>query len=232
MLVKTSNVVKHWVILVMALSFTGCSNPSGPQVPDNTVDESIEYSVRAVGPAGGYIFYENPDWEVDGWRYLELAPAPAGGDPSLIWGPININVATAAVSLTDMNSGRYHPGSGKTNTDAIVLALGNPGAEEVYAAWYADQLVTTYGIHTFDDWYLPAPGEWRLIYEVLYSPRGDYEGETSLGGLLSSPYWSSSQVENRADLARYINLGDTSATNWNNQPGKNTTARVRAIRKF
>jgi len=232
MITKTSRVGNLWVIMALLPLFIGCPTPSGPQNPDGTGD--IEYSIRGVGPAGGYIFYENPDWEDDGWRYLELAPAPAAGqmDPDLIWGDTTVSVATAPITLSDMNNRIFHPGSGKANTDAIVAALGDPGDGEVYAAWYADQLVVTNGTQTFDDWYLPAPGEWRLIYEVLYSPRGDFEGMAPLGGLLNSPYWSSSQVETRADLARYINLQTDSDTNWNNQPLKSAKWRVRAIRMF
>jgi DUF1680 family protein len=32
------------------------------------------YSIGDVGPAGGFIFYENPNHNRDGWRYLEAAP--------------------------------------------------------------------------------------------------------------------------------------------------------------
>ena len=34
----------------------------------------IVYALRSTGPAGGLIFYENPSWATDGWRYLEAAP--------------------------------------------------------------------------------------------------------------------------------------------------------------
>ena len=33
-----------------------------------------EYAPGDVGPAGGYIFYVNPNSAKDGWRYLEAAP--------------------------------------------------------------------------------------------------------------------------------------------------------------
>ena len=32
------------------------------------------YAVGDVGPAGGFVFYENPNFAADGWRYLEAAP--------------------------------------------------------------------------------------------------------------------------------------------------------------
>ena len=34
----------------------------------------VEYAIGDTGPAGGFIFYENPNYKVDGWRYLEAAP--------------------------------------------------------------------------------------------------------------------------------------------------------------
>ena len=33
-----------------------------------------EYGIGDTGPAGGLIFYVNPNYAVDGWRYLEAAP--------------------------------------------------------------------------------------------------------------------------------------------------------------
>src|SRR5262249_36294331 len=32
------------------------------------------YEIGDTGPAGGLIFYENPNYAADGWRYLEAAP--------------------------------------------------------------------------------------------------------------------------------------------------------------
>jgi len=32
------------------------------------------YALGDIGPAGGFIFYENPNYLADGWRYLEAAP--------------------------------------------------------------------------------------------------------------------------------------------------------------
>jgi hypothetical protein len=37
-------------------------------------DHLSEYEVGDVGPAGGFIFYKNPNYASDGWRYLEAAP--------------------------------------------------------------------------------------------------------------------------------------------------------------
>ena len=33
-----------------------------------------EYAPGDTGPAGGLIFYVNPNYATDGWRYLEAAP--------------------------------------------------------------------------------------------------------------------------------------------------------------
>jgi len=34
-----------------------------------------QYALRDTGPAGGLIFYLNPNYATDGWRYLEAAPS-------------------------------------------------------------------------------------------------------------------------------------------------------------
>ena len=41
---------------------------------------SFIYAIGDIGPAGGYIFYINPDYDQDGWRYLEAAPGDFSGD--------------------------------------------------------------------------------------------------------------------------------------------------------
>ena len=40
------------------------------------------YALGDIGPAGGYIFYENPNYAADGWRYLEAAPSIRARAPS------------------------------------------------------------------------------------------------------------------------------------------------------
>mgnify|MGYP000977379186 FL=1 len=41
--------------------------------------------VGGSGPAGGLIFYENPNAVADGWRYLEAAPPDLGGGTAYSW---------------------------------------------------------------------------------------------------------------------------------------------------
>jgi len=36
---------------------------------DITIVMNTEYSLRSIGPAGGYIAYVNPSYETDGWKY-------------------------------------------------------------------------------------------------------------------------------------------------------------------
>ena len=42
------------------------------------------YALGDTGPAGGLIFYENPNAAADGWRYLEAAPFDQSGGAK--WG--------------------------------------------------------------------------------------------------------------------------------------------------
>src|SRR5690554_5787135 len=45
------------------------------------------YALRDTGPAGGLIFYLNPNHPTDGWRYLEAAPGDQNdGDEGIVWG--------------------------------------------------------------------------------------------------------------------------------------------------
>jgi hypothetical protein len=40
----------------------------------------IEYNIGDTGPAGGFIFYINPKYENEGWRYLEAATSNLPGN--------------------------------------------------------------------------------------------------------------------------------------------------------
>ena len=70
-----------------------------------------EYSVGDTGPAGGLIFYVNPNDAADGWRYLEAAPV----DQSLgaKWGCFRTPIAGARGTAV---------GTGRQNTADILAA--------------------------------------------------------------------------------------------------------------
>lgn len=124
------------------------------------------YSLRASGPAGGLIFYENPDYSNDGWRYLEAAPA------DLAMAPFMAMSWTYATEIA--------PGTGKRNTATIIAS----GAVSTDGAYLCD----TYSVNGYSDWYMPAKDELWLLYTNLF--------QWGVGGLTSGApgYWSSSET--------------------------------------
>ena len=93
-------------------------------VTDRTLYAKWGFNVY-TGPAGGLVFYENPHWETDGWRYLEAAPygwyagdTDSNGayrgeeDPTFQWGAFGYAVDPPATATAI--------GTGAINTDYIV----------------------------------------------------------------------------------------------------------------
>ena len=105
-------------------------------------------------------------------------------------------------------------GTGAANTNAIIA---QNGAGSTYAAGRA----RAYKGGGHSDWYLPSKDE---LNKMLLS-------KASIGGFVSAFYWSSSEVEDRADAAwtQYFGAGTGRSGQWG---GKDVAARVRAIRSF
>jgi hypothetical protein len=127
--------------------------------------EKIGYSLGDIGPAGGLIFYINPNYENDGWHYLEAAPCDQS--TGIKWNN-GINIETGATATK--------VGAGKTNTQIII----NNQSEGRYAA----QLCSDLTISGYSDWFLPSKDELDLMYKNL--KRADL-------GDFSYFYWSSSE---------------------------------------
>ncbi len=147
----------------------GTTNYTG----ETTVDFVLEvvYSVGGTGPAGGEIFYVNPNTG-DEWTYLEAALQDITLTGKVRWGGAGTEIGTG----TDI-------GSGKTNTAAIVAALGNNGGENYAAKICSEHTVDHNGV-VYDDWFLPSKDE---LYEL-------YEQKNSVGSFASEYYWSSSEI--------------------------------------
>jgi hypothetical protein len=143
-----------------------------------TVEATTEYTVGDLGPSGGYVFYENPDYESDGWRYLEAAPAGWSGlaeDPGKAWG----GFGTAVVGGTGTAIG-----TGASNTQKIVATFGN--AEPYWNQTdYPAKLCADYRGGGYDDWFLPSKDELNLMYQNLC--------RNNLGGFSGGTFWSSSE---------------------------------------
>jgi len=161
--------------------------------------------IGAVGPAGGLVFYENPNYRdlVEEWRFLEAAPEDIGGGTPTThaWSdPMTLDVGT--------NIGI---GSGPNNTNLILGAL---GAQVNRAAQVAD----VYLSNGFVDWFLASRDELNFMYQNL---RAD-----NLGGFGDVYYWSSSQAT--ADTAHNQRF-DSGVQGSQN---KNLFQRVRPARRF
>jgi len=153
--------------------------------------------VGEIGPSGGYIFYENPNYEADGWRYLEAAPAGwsgGSGDPGYRFG------YHRPVVVVGTGEGI---GSGKENTQKLVGAMGLSayssynGSEKT--TQYAARMCADYRGGGHDDWFLPSRDELNLMYQNLR--------RNNLGGFSEDIYWSSSEYNAGGAWAQYFSYG-------------------------
>ncbi len=74
------------------------------------------FAVGDIGPAGGFIFYENPNYASEGWRYLEAAPFDQSGGAH--WGCFRRLIDGARGTAV---------GTGKQNTADMLAACAEPG---------------------------------------------------------------------------------------------------------
>ncbi|HKM08845.1 MAG TPA: InlB B-repeat-containing protein [Sphaerochaeta sp.] len=122
--------------------------------------------ITFVGPAGGMVFYENPNYIADGWRYLEAAPI-ALTSTGVVWGvPGSLSTGTAV-------------GTGKTNTDTIATDLTS-------AAKLCNDTSIDVASVTYNDWFLPSEDELDLLYHHNIITEGlgaSYWSSTSFGVL-------------------------------------------------
>ena len=191
-------------VLIVGL-LADCSISNGSTSGGGTTTTSTSYAIGEAGPAGGLIFYVNPNYTTDGWHYLEVAPA------NTEWTGIKWAESTGSIK-TDKGIG-----FGQQNTTAIVDFLGT--SETGRAAQLCANLV----INAYSDWFLPSEDELSLMYSNL--------GANGIGGFdTDAYYWSSSQSSSDTSKA---NLQNLDANNHNEgEINKNLNAYVRAIRKF
>lgn len=136
----------------------------------------VPYSIGDIGPAGGYIFYDKGSYS-DGWRYMEAAPA-SYEFTNKVWGGSGTTVGGTGTAI----------GTGKLNTEKIVLRFGNAEPYENktdYAAKLCFDLVVTKDGVAYDDWFLPSKDELNQMYRNLY--------KKGIGGFSVNNYWSSSE---------------------------------------
>ena len=162
------------------------------------------YAIGDVGPAGGYIFYENPNHAADGWRYLEAAPFDQSGGAT--WGCFRRLIEGARGTAV---------GTGKQNTADMLAACAEPGS--------AAHLCASLRVNGVDGWFLPSRDELQLMYRNLKAANiGNFDS----GGLTDNvQYWASSQQT--ADMSAHIDFADLGRLHGDD---KDFPRRVRAIR--
>jgi DUF1680 family protein len=162
------------------------------------------YAIGDIGPAGGIIFYENPNAARDGWRYLEAAPFDQSAGAK--WGCFR--------QLIDGARGTGI-GAGRQNTADMIAACNDPAT--------AARLCADLTFNGIGGWLLPSRDELLLMYRNLKA--------AGLGGFLDGglpdnvSYWTSSQ--DTADMSTHIDFADSGRVHSDD---KDFPRRVRAIR--
>jgi DUF1680 family protein len=163
-----------------------------------------EYAIGDTGPAGGLIFYVNPNWVADGWRYLEAAPFDQSGGAR--WGCFRQLIPGARGTAI---------GTGRQNTADMLAACAEPGT--------AAHLCATLNLNGVRGWFLPSRDELAAMYRNLEAAGlGDFRGAGLADNVL---YWTSSQQT--ADMANHIDFADLGRLHYDD---KDFPRRVRAIR--
>jgi DUF1680 family protein len=161
------------------------------------------YAVGDVGPAGGFIFYENPNYTRDGWRYLEAAPFDqSAGAP---WGCFRRAISGARATAI---------GAGKQNTADILAACSDASS--------AAALCANLSVNGVRGWFLPSRDELALMYRNL---KAAGLGNFSASAPDNVSYWTATQAT--ADMAHHIDFADAGRQHYDD---KDFLRRVRAIR--
>lgn len=167
---------------------------------------TADYEVGDVGPAGGLIFYKNPEAARDGWRYLEAMPFDQS--QSAKWGCFRHDVAGAMGTAI---------GTGKRNTADMLRGCPEPTS--------AARLCASLSFNGVNDWFLPSHDELKEMYKALkVTGIGDFR---DAGMHDNCEYWTSTQ--NDTDMASHIDFADAGRDHGDD---KDFPRRVRAIRAF
>jgi len=147
------------------------SQSTNTLITDQThIITATSYKVGDRGPAGGFIFYDKGN-DIDGWRYLEAAPADIDRELYAVTEYIGSYKTLMERAV----------GKGKSNTRVIMAEAINKAGGFGWAAQACDTLV----VNGFDDWFLPSKDELHYMYGNLHLQ--------GLGGFKQGPnlYWSS-----------------------------------------
>ncbi len=152
-----------FIILLIAAGSLSCY--------DGLIDTYHVYKLRDIGPGGGWIFYINPNYKKDGWKYMEAAPVEQSTS-TFQWS------TNTSISVPGANESRVI-GTGLQNTDAIIAQPGQGGPS-------AASICRDYNGGGKTDWFLPSYEEYLQIYYNLYL--------YGIGGFsIGNDYWSSTE---------------------------------------
>ena len=164
------------------------------------------FEIGDTSPSGGLIFYENPDFASDGWRYLEAAPFDQSAGAK--WGCFRKAIAAARETAI---------GAGSQNTKDMLAACADADS--------AAALCANFTLNGVRGWFLPSRDELAMLYRNLAA---NGAGNFSDAGIPDNfNYWTSSQQT--ADMASHIDFADNGRQHSDD---KDFPRRVRAIRAF
>jgi hypothetical protein len=190
------------------------------------LNTNTTYYVRAYGRNANGVFYGNQVSFLTGGNFSigqtygggKIFYIDGTGQHGLIVSPedltTSVNYDTDGSTSTGMttNASAIALGTGSTNTNTLISQY---GSARFHAASFCKLFYNGGG---FSDWYLPSLMELRELYNQ----------RNIVGGLLSSNYWSSSEINSFE--AWTINFG--SATYAAVRTNKSNSAALRAIRSF
>ena len=165
-----------------------------------------ELAAGDIGPAGGFVFYVNPNYARDGWRYLEAAPFDQSAGAK--WGCFRRAIEGAHGAAI---------GTGKRNTADIVAACMD--------ADIAASLCASLTLNGFADWFLPSRDELAALYTNIKAAGVSDFGTRGVADNFS--YWTSTQQT--TDMANHIDFADLGRQHYDD---KDFPRRVRAVRAF
>ena len=166
-----------------------------------TTDSSV---ITKIGPAGGYVFYEDIGDVFPTWQYMEASPEDVGGTGMrYVWGCEGTLISGASGTAI---------GDGPANTTDI---LNGCISGEVTAAEACD----AYTLNGYTDWFLPSHDELQELHTQLY-------GQPFITNFDTWDYWSSNQF-NAISAYCYHFAGDTFIVG-----SKGTSMATRAVRRF
>ena len=178
----------------------------------NAHGDAATVEVGTQGPAGGVIFYINPNAEEDGWTYMETAPGVLGKNAlnevgvgpgytkatfqfGAYFADVEGEAGAAGITASEVKKG-------KSNTESHVEKMtghaSSSSTEYVAMTDFLAKIVSDLSITvndvTYDDWFIPSANEAKFFMNTTPSigeALGLYKGDDPAKN--SDRIWSSSE---------------------------------------